>query len=222
LPADPADAHGVIDVVPLKWGWLLADHRYRANRNRVNPRCMPRIHILGAAGSGTSTLGVALAGALGVPHVDADSLYWLPTNPPFTTLRPAIERQALLKRTLPVGGHWVFSGAATEWAAPLESSYDLVVFLRLDPAVRLVRLRQREAARYGARILPGGDMAEINASFMAVAEAYDTAGSIHRGLAAHEAWLIDQPAPVVRLDTRAPVKHLLAVLMDRLASPKSS
>jgi adenylate kinase family enzyme len=179
---------------------------------------MPRIHILGASGSGTSTLGVALARRLGVPHADSDSLYWLPTDPPYTTPRPAEDRQALLLRTLPVDGHWVFSGAATKWAAPLEPHYDLVVFLRLDPAVRMVRLRRREAARYGARILPGGDMAAINAAFIAWAEAYDTAGSLRSGLVMHEAWMADQPAPVLRLDSAAPAEALAAAVLSWLAA----
>jgi adenylate kinase family enzyme len=187
--------------------------------NRATPPSMPRIHILGASGSGTSTLGAALARRLGVPHADSDSLYWLPTNPPFTTLRPAEDRQALLLRTLPADGHWVFSGAATNWAAPLEPHYDLVVFLRLDPSVRMARLRRREAARYGARIRAGGDLAAINAAFIAWAESYDTAGSLHRGQVTHEAWLMDQPAPVLQLDSIAPVEALVAAVLSRLESP---
>lgn len=178
---------------------------------------MARIHILGASGSGTSTLGSALARHLGVPHADSDSFYWLPTDPPYTTPRPAEDRQALLARRLPVTSDWVFSGAATKWAAPLEPYYDLVVFLRLDPQTRMDRLRAREAARWGARTQPGGDMATINAAFIAWAEAYDTAGSLRRGLVTHEAWLIDQPAPVLRLDSGAPVKDLVAAVLDRIA-----
>jgi len=190
--------------------------RFPPGQNRANARVMPRIHILGASGSGTSTLGSALARRLGVIHTDADSLYWMPTNPPFTTPRAPEDRQTLLLRTLPITGSWVFSGAATKWAAPLEPYYDLVVFLRLDPAVRMDRLRRREAARYGARILPGGDMAMINAEFIAWAEAYDTAGSLRRGLVTHEAWLIDQPAPVLRLNSEAPVDALVAAVTVRL------
>jgi hypothetical protein len=186
--------------------------------NRATPPYMPRIHILGASGSGTSTLGAALARRLGVPHADSDRLYWQPTNPPYTTPRPAEDRQALLLRTLPVDGHWVFSGAATKWAAPLEPHYHLVVFLRLDPTLRMVRLRRRETERYGARILPGGDMAAINAGFTAWAEAYDTAGSLSRGLVTHEAWLMDQPAPVLRLDSAAPVAALVAAVLAWLES----
>jgi len=190
--------------------------RFPAAPNHCNARGMPRIHILGASGSGTSTLGTALARRLGVRHTDADSLYWVPTDPPYTTPRPAEDRQALLLRTLPASGHWVFSGAATKWAAPLEPHYDLVVFLRLDPEVRMARLRRREAARFGARILPGGDMAAINDGFIAWADSYDTAGTLRHGLVTHEAWLADQPAPVLRLDSQFPVADLVAAVLSRL------
>ena len=177
---------------------------------------MPRIHVLGASGSGTSTLGAALARCIGVSHTDSDSLYWLPTDPPYTAPRTPEDRRALLLRTLPIGGHWVFSGTATKWAAPLEPHYDLVVFLRLDPAVRMKRLRRREAGRFGARILPGGDMEEASAAFIAWAETYDTAGSLRHGLGMHEAWLADQLAPVLRLDSQAPVGDLVAAVLSRL------
>ena len=127
---------------------------------------MARIHILGASGSGTTTLGAALVDRLGHPHVDADALFWLPTDPPFTTQRPADDRRALLHRLLPVAGQWVFSGSAPKWGTRLEPFYDLVVFLRLNPAVRMERLRRRQAARYGRRIETGGDMAGANVDFL--------------------------------------------------------
>jgi hypothetical protein len=61
-------------------------------------------------------------------------------------------------------------------------------------------------------------MAAINAAFIAWAEAYDTAGSLRRGLVTHEAWLADQPAPVLRLDSRAPVDDLVAAVLSRIES----
>jgi hypothetical protein len=154
-----------------------------------------------------------------VRHADSDTFFWLPTDPPYTTPRPAEERQALLASRLPARGRWVFSGA-TKWAASLEVHYDLVVFLRLDPAIRMQRLRHREALRWGSRILPGGDMVATNAAFIAWAEAYDTAGSLRRGLVTHEAWLADQPAPVLRLDSIAPVDELVASVLDWLGEER--
>jgi hypothetical protein len=151
-------------------------------------------------------------------HADSDSFFWLPTNPPFTKPRPAEAREELLLRTLPVTGHWVFSGAATQWAALLEPYYDLVVFLYLDPATRMARLRQREASRFGARTLPGGDMEAIHAAFIAWAEAYDTLRSSQRSLVAHTSWLSDQTAPVLRLDSQASPEELVAMVMDKVMS----
>jgi adenylate kinase family enzyme len=179
---------------------------------------MPRIHVFGASGSGSTTLGLAVARRLGVPHADADGLFWLPTDPPFTSRRPRAERLALLLRRLPADGNWVFSGSAIGWATALESAYDLIVFLRLDPEERMARLRRREAARYGARIDPGGDMAPLSAAFFSWAAAYDSAGPAQRSLAAHEAWLSGQTTPVLRLDSAVAVDTLVEAVVARLAA----
>jgi adenylate kinase family enzyme len=176
---------------------------------------MPRIHILGASGSGTSTLGAALAARLGLPHVDADTLFWMATDPPFTTRRPSEERHALLLQSLPITGQWVFSGSALKWAVSLEPVYDLIVFLRLDPSARMERLRRRQAVRYGARIETDGDMAAATANFLRWAEAYDSAGPEQRSLVLHEEWLSPQTAPVLRLDSSAPVEDLVASVLSR-------
>src|SRR5580658_8689 len=180
-------------------------------------RAMPRIHVFGAAGSGSTTLGLAVARRLGVPHADADGFFWLPTDPPFTSRRPRTERLALLVRRLPADGDWVFSGSAIGWATALEPAYDLIVFLRLDPEERMARLRRREAARYGARIKSGGDMAPLSAAFFSWAAAYDSAGPAQRSLAAHEAWLSGLTTPVLRLDSAAAVDTLVEAVVARLA-----
>lgn len=176
---------------------------------------MPRIHVLGAAGSGTTTLGEALARRLGVPHADADRFFWLPTDPPFTTRRARRERLDMLRQALPADGDWVFSGSAISWATPLEPVYDLIVFLWLDPALRMRRLRRREMLRYGARIEPGGDMEEASVTFLRWAEDYDTAGLAQRSLAAHTAWLAAQTAEVLRLDSAMPVEALADAVLAR-------
>ena len=177
---------------------------------------MARVHILGASGSGTTTLGAALADRLGHPHVDADSLFWLPTDPPFTTKRPKDDRQAMLHRLLPVSGQWVFSGSAPEWATALEPFYDLVVFLRRDRALRMERLRRRQTAQYGKRIEPGGDMADHNVEFMKWAEAYDVAGPEQRSQFVHDAWLATLKVPVLRLNSAAPLQELVFAVLSRL------
>ena len=177
---------------------------------------MACIHITGASGTGATTLGTALAAKLRVPHFDTDDFYWLPTNPPFTTKRPVAERITLLSERLASQAGWMLSGSALNWGEPLEPLYDLVVFLTLDPDVRMDRIRRRELARYGERIKPGGDMAEISSAFLAWAAAYDTAGEEQRSLVAHETWLAALTTPMIRLDSSAPTPALVDAVLSSL------
>jgi hypothetical protein len=79
-------------------------------------------------------------------------------------------------------------------------------------------LRRREAARYGRRIEAGGDMAVASGEFLRWAEAYDTAGPEQRSLIGHVAWLASLKAPVLRLDSSAPLEDLVFAVLSRLES----
>jgi hypothetical protein len=92
-----------------------------------------RIHILGASGSGTTTLGCALAERLQCPHFDADDYFWLPTDPPFTHQRERTQRQRLLMDDLTAHDSWVVSGSLCGWGDVAIPLFELVVFLAIDP-----------------------------------------------------------------------------------------
>jgi adenylate kinase family enzyme len=175
-----------------------------------------RIHILGASGSGATTFGRALAGRLGVGFFDSDDFLWLTTDPAYTRRRPDDERTAMLCCRLEPAGDWIFAGSALGWGAMIESRYNRLIFLRLDPALRMQRLHAREYQRFGARILPGGDMHEGSSEFLAWAAAYDTGTPEGRSLVAHEAWLAQHPLPLLRLDSAAPVSSLIDTALDWL------
>ena len=172
-----------------------------------------RIHILGASGSGTTTLASAVAQHLGCTHLDTDDFYWLPTEPKFEQIRPVEDRTALLASALDQADSWVLSGSLCGWGDVFIPRFDLVVFLYIPPDVRLARLAQREVNRYGAdAIAPGGPRDAKYQTFMAWAAAYDT-GQVSRTLTIHEHWLTTLPCPVLRLTTPAPLAdHLHHVL----------
>jgi len=175
---------------------------------------------MGAAGSGTTTLGAALATRLGVPHEDSDTYFWLPTDPPFTVTRPPAERVALLLPRLRGMPGWVHSGATIGWGAPLWPLYDLIVFVSLDNATRLDRLRRREHDRFGARIAPGGDMHVASTEFLDWAALYETAGMETRSRIQHEEWLASRPCPVLRLDSAHPTADLVEHVLNSLPTPQ--
>lgn len=175
-----------------------------------------RIHLFGASGSGTTTLGRRLAEALGAHHFDTDAYYWLPTDPPFTTKRDPVERIAMIERDVRDLDDWVLSGSLCSWGDPLLPHFTLAVFLHLDPDVRMARLAARERGRYGARIAPGGDLHEAHRAFLAWARSYDHAVAPVRSLDLHERWMARLACPVLRLDASAPADALCAEVLARL------
>jgi adenylate kinase family enzyme len=167
-----------------------------------------RIHIFGASGSGTSTLGLHLARALGGSHLDADAYYWHDTDPPFTSKRDAAARVSMIERDIHGKANWVLSGSICSWGEPLLHHFTLAVLLCLDPVLRMARLAERERARYGARILPGGEMHEQYLEFMNWAASYDEAKAPIRSLDLHERWISTLSCPTLRLNSNRPVEAL--------------
>jgi hypothetical protein len=82
----------------------------------------------------------------------------------------------------------------------------------------MLRLRERELARYGVRIQPGGDMYEQHQAFMEWAAGYDTARAPIRSLELHEHWMTTLPCPVIRLDAAVPTKELTGTVLMHLRS----
>jgi hypothetical protein len=173
-----------------------------------------RIHITGASGSGTSTLGAALATALGYTLFDADNYYWLPTTPPFAHKRAPAERLRQLVDDLSAHPNAVLAGSILDWGAALEDSFDLIVFLYLDTATRIARLRTRETARLG----------HADPAFLTWAAQYDEGPPSGRSLAKHRAWLLARRCPIVEIhgDSSVPerLQSVLAAL-DRICDRRT-
>jgi len=174
-----------------------------------------RIHLLGASGSGVTTLGRALAGRLALPHHDTDDYFWLPTAPPYQTTRPAAERLRLMREMFLPRLDWVLSGTVTGWGDELVPFFDLVVFVTTPRELRLQRLRAREAAHFGVdAVAPGGWRHADTEAFVEWASHYEAGDRDGRSLANQETWLAGLPCPTLRVDGSRP----LADLVEQLCS----
>lgn len=174
------------------------------------------VHIFGGSGSGTSTLGKALAAECGYTFLDTDDFFWLPTDPPFREKRPREERLALLRREFSAHEKTALSGSLCGWGDPLTPLFQLAVRIELPPEIRLERLEARERSRFGARVLPGGDMERQHREFMDWAARYDAGGPEIRSRALHDEWQKKLSCPVVLLDGSMPVGELLRQLAPYL------
>ena len=176
-----------------------------------------RIHIVGASGSGTTTLGEALAPRIGGAHLDTDSYFWMPTDPPFTTKRPVEERLQLVGAALDRHASWVLTGSLMGWGDVLIPRFDLVVFLLVPPDVRMARIVERERRRYGSAIDHGGAMHAAHREFLAWAASYDDPAFDGRSLTRHRAWLEALSCPVLEIDGTPTVEESVARVLAGLA-----
>jgi len=156
-----------------------------------------RINVIGASGSGTSTLGRSLASALAIPHFESDDYYHAPTDPPYQKPRPAEQRYELICRDLRPEQNWVLSGGIVGWLPCPNLDFTWIVFLCVPTPVRIERLRIRERARFGSRIEEGGDMYDSHRRFIDWASRYDEGDVEGKTLARHEAYLANQRCPVL-------------------------
>ncbi|HEY0808508.1 MAG TPA: AAA family ATPase, partial [Longimicrobiales bacterium] len=149
-----------------------------------------RVLVTGAAGSGTSTLGRALAQEIGASFIEADDYFWIASDPPYQTKRPSSERCKPLLGEMRANSAVVVAGSVVGWGAEIEDGFSLIVFLFVPTPVRLARLKQREVERFG----------KVNASFLDWASQYDEGRLPGRSRTLHEQWLSNRPCFTLRID----------------------
>jgi shikimate kinase len=162
-----------------------------------------RIHIIGAAGCGKTTLGQALSSQLGCAFFDADDFFWKPTVPPYQEQRGREDRRALVLETLSQHDKWVLSGGICGWGMELAQAPDMVVFLSVAKDLRLQRLVEREQRKLG----------RVDPEFIAWAGQYDDGGPDMQSRAMHEQWLAGLRGPVIRRSGAGPVAELVGEVM---------
>ena len=165
------------------------------------------MHVLitGAAGSGTSTLGRALAAELNAAFIEADDIYWLQTCPPFKEKRAVEKRRDLMLSSLDSYLSVVVSGSVMNWGSQIEDAFDVVVFLYVEADTRIKRLREREVHRYGA----------VDPDFLEWAAQYDYGTAPGRSLAKHRAWLEARSCRVINIEGAMPVFEQIEILKER-------
>lgn len=174
------------------------------------------IHIYGASGSGTTTIGKAIAEEYRYRHLDTDDYFWLPTNPPFTDIRDVNERIHLMKKDMKDYEKIVITGSLCGWGDEFIPMFHLAVRIVTQQEIRIKRLHEREYQRFGERIRLHGDMYEEHLKFIDWAKQYDTGDENMRSKAMHDKWSSQLTCEQITLDGTKPVKENMNILKPYL------
>lgn len=131
------------------------------------------ILVCGLNGCGKSTLGQALAQALGCRFIDNEDLYFPKTDPnnPFASPRSRQEVVQLLLQETQTCESFVFASVRGEdYEGEAFCRFTHIVLMQVPKPIRLARVRQRSRARFGARIDAGGDLYEQEQRFFRMVE----------------------------------------------------
>lgn len=159
-----------------------------------------KILIFGASGSGTTTLASSLSQRTGFPHLEVDSFYWKPTNPPFQEKVDKTVRQNNLLQNFQSYDNVIICGSMVSWGEVWETAFDLVIFIYLKNDIRMQRLQNREIERYGDRLFSDKQTQENSKAFIQWANKYEDSNFSGRSLKIHENWIKKVDCPILRLD----------------------
>ena len=134
--------------------------------------------IIGPSGSGKTTLGKRLAEKLEYPFFDVDDFIWRSDTPePYTVMYSREEKISRLKAAMEPYEHFVMAGSMSSFHQEFDDTFGMMVYLYVEPDIRVERIRKRSIERFGDRVLEGGDMYQSNLKFLEYNCSYETDGS---------------------------------------------
>lgn len=193
------------------------------------------IAIFGPNGAGKSSITHALAKQLAYAELDVEDFYFPEQRAsrqkaldggadsegesdlildsgalPFSRPCTKEEVQSGLLRELAVNHRFILSGVTMNWPEEILARIEIAFWVQTPLELRLRRISAREEKRFGARVLPGGDMYEQQKSFRDMVVGRDpktieqTAARLH--------------CPVYPLDGTLPVEENVARILARLGT----
>ena len=167
------------------------------------------IFILGLNGSGKTTLGRALSERLGWFRMDVEDYYFPDMTVPYSNARSKKDVERLMLEDIRANGDFVLSSVSADLCDEIRACCVLAVWLRAPKALRMARIEQRELARFGPRVLPGGDMYEQQQWFHEYVRKRDES-VVSRAIEALN-------HPVLTLDGAQPIEDSVRQILDALS-----
>ena len=169
------------------------------------------ILICGLNGTGKSTLGRLLANRMEYEFIDNEDLFFPKADPSYTFSNPRSKEEViqLLEEKISRNNQFVFAAVKGNYGDRLIASLDHIVLIEVPKQIRSKRVRDRSYQKFGDRILPGGDLYDIESKWFSHTDSRpDTYVSD---------WLETVNCPVIRIDGTLPVENNLDYIVSELS-----
>ena len=169
------------------------------------------ILICGLNGTGKSTLGRLLANRMEYEFIDNEDLFFPKADPSYTFSNPRSKEEViqLLEEKISRNNRFVFAAVKGNYGDRLITSLDYIVLIEVPKQIRSQRVRDRSYQKFGDRILPGGDLYDIESKWFSLTDSRpDTYVSD---------WLETVNCPVIRIDGTLPVENNLDYIVSELS-----
>ncbi len=147
---------------------------------------------------------------MGCDFIDSEDLWFPKTDPSYLFSDPRSKEEAirLLEERIRENDRFVFAAVKGDYGDKLIASLDHIVLIEAPKPVRLRRVRERSFQKFGARILPGGDLYEKESAWFSVVDSRPD-DYVRR-------WLQTVACPILRIDGTRPVEENVGSLVSVL------
>ena len=168
------------------------------------------ILVCGLNGCGKSTLGRALANELRYHFIDVEYLNFpeKASGAAYSDPLPREEVQKLLRNETAEHPDFVFAAVKGDFGEDIIRLFDHIILIEVPKEIRAMRIRERSFAKFGARMLPGGDLYEQEEAFFRMADAR-TDDHV-------ENWLRTLIVPVIKVDGTRPTDENISIIANTL------
>lgn len=166
------------------------------------------IHVMGASGTGTSTIGELLGRELGYDVIESDFYKWKQTVPEFQVMRPIEESNKLLMDKINSSKNLVITGSLH--SNPVTFDYiDLIIYLKCPTFIRMRRIKKRDVAIGRNSLKEEGAVKENFLGFLYLAKNYNKLGLDKRSKAS-QMWVISscEKASVIEISTNRKMRKV--------------
>ena len=172
------------------------------------------ILVMGASGSGTTTIGNLIAKEKGFDILESDFFKWEQTTPPFQKMRSQEESYKILLDKIKKSKNLVITGSLH--SNPLAFKYiDMIFYLYAPTEVRLKRIEQRDidSGRNSRQV--GGEIEKEYLDFLWYAENYDYLGFEGRSKKSQQ-YVIEncKNAKTITIDTNRSIEKIMKEIME--------